>query len=198
MKRIGILWLVIFLFSCDQNDRAPQAMNNKTWNNKLFVIDDSVIDGDDPFEVIAPLWWTGDIYDGPARYEKSLESFSKPQRLVFASMWYISEVNNGGHDQFYFNSTGIVWPDAAEAFSKFGISELSAIILESAKRLGGNPSLDRGLRQNEMDKYNASFDDLDDRFYDFSGQVNMDAVIMKYIRNNRDHFYFNGHVSVPE
>jgi hypothetical protein len=52
------------------------------------------------------------------------------------------QVNNGGHDQFYFNSTGIVWLDALKAFRELGQSEVVAIIEASVQWLGGNPSLD--------------------------------------------------------
>lgn len=45
----------------------------------------------------------GDHLDGPQRYEEDLTQFSKEQRLVLAYHWYLSEVNNGVHDQFYFN-----------------------------------------------------------------------------------------------
>ena len=45
-------------------------------------------------------------------------------------IWYIAEVNNGGHDQFYFNSTGIVWKDALAGFGELGIDEAVEIIQE--------------------------------------------------------------------
>jgi len=39
------------------------------------------------------------------------------------------------HDQFFFNSTGIVWPDALKAFREIGHSEVVAIINTSVSRL---------------------------------------------------------------
>lgn len=173
-------------------------MTTLVWENKHIVIYDTVIDGNDPFAVIDPVWCTGNIYDGPARYKKSLELFSKPQIFVFAALWYISEINNGGHDQFYFNSTGVVWRDAVDGFNAFGINEVSKIIVESADRLGGNPSLDRDRRQVEMEKYTPSFHDLDDLFYDFENRTDIDTMIMEYVRQNRSDFYFKGYVSVPK
>ena len=81
-----------------------------------FDIGDREIDGDDYFAVIEPVFWSVSIYDGPEKYESDLASFSNEQRLLLAYHWYLSEVNNGGHDQFYYNSTGIVWRDALKAF----------------------------------------------------------------------------------
>ena len=109
-------------------------------------IDDEVIDRGDPYAVVDPVWWTVTIYADEHGYIKSLVPFSHEQRLLVAVMWYMAEVNNGGHDQFYFNSTGIVWKDALAGFKALGIDEAAKIIEESAARLGGNPSPDRIAR----------------------------------------------------
>ena len=49
-----------------------------------------------------------------------MNPFSLPQRYVFAIQWHIGEVNNGGHYQFYDNSTGIVWEDSLKGFEVIG------------------------------------------------------------------------------
>lgn len=69
-------------------------------------IDDATIAAGDPGAIIRPVWFTANIYDGPVEYERSLQPFSSSQRYIFALYWYIAEVRNGGHDQFYSNSTG--------------------------------------------------------------------------------------------
>ena len=99
-----------------------------------FDISDREIDGDEYFAVIEPVFWSVSIYDGPDQYERDLARFSNEQRLGLAYHWYLSEVNNGGHDQFYYNSTGIVWPDALSAFVAIGAEDVAAIIRASASR----------------------------------------------------------------
>jgi hypothetical protein len=89
-------------------------------NDRETKIDDKVMETRDPMKVIDPLWWTVSIYDSKEKYEKDLKSFSFHQRAVFALMWYMAEVNNGGHSQFYSNSTGIVWEDAMDGFELIG------------------------------------------------------------------------------
>lgn len=106
-------------------------------------VDESTILGADPSIVIEPVWWTGNIYDGPKEYELSLASFSQSQRALFGILWYRSEVNNGGHEQFYFNSTGIVWKQARDGFALLELKEFSAILNESVLRMGGDIPLDR-------------------------------------------------------
>jgi len=54
-----------------------------------------------------------------------------PQRYIFTIEWYIAEVNNGGHDQFYFNSTGIVWKNALKGFEEIKHTKAHNILKES-------------------------------------------------------------------
>jgi hypothetical protein len=106
----------------------------------------------------------------------------------------MSEVNNGGHDQFYDNSTGIVWKDAREGFIAIGAKEVAAIIDESSRRLGGAPSLDRGERQGQLERFNPQFDDLDNKFFRLDKKLNYERKLMEYIRANRKKFFFSGKV----
>ncbi|MDP3739074.1 MAG: DMP19 family protein [Hyphomonadaceae bacterium] len=157
------------------------------------VIDRAMIMSEGPWEVIDPVWWSGNIYDGPTAYEESLQSFSIPQRLLFAMCWYEAEVSNGGHDQFYFNSTGVVWRDAMAGFDAAGIPEVAAIIGESSRRMGGDPPLDREARQDLLDRLNPDFDDLDRALY----ALDLHDRIAMYVRANASDFLFDGDVLKP-
>jgi len=159
------------------------------------TVDDSTIAEADVWTVIHPVWWIADIYNGPEEYERSLEQFSTEQRLMFALRWYLSEVNNGGHRQFYSNSTGIVWKDACRAFSAIGLKKGAGIILDSADRLGGDPSLDHEQRHEQMAEHNPDFSDLDDRFYELSDKADIDQAMLEYIRANAAAFRFTGQVT---
>ncbi len=69
---------------------------------------------DDYFNICEPMWHTIDIYESYEQYLKSAEKFTTEQRYLFALNWYAAEVSNGGHHQFFFNSTGIVTNDTLE------------------------------------------------------------------------------------
>lgn len=162
-----------------------------------YKIDAKFIDDNDSWAIIEPLWWTVSIYDGEKKYEQDLSKYSKSQRIVFACHWYMSEVNNGGHDQFYYNSTGIVWRDAIECFDAIGATEISEIIKSSATRLGGSPSLDRNERNEALEKLEPKFDDLDDRFYKLESQIDIEKLIKVFISKKKSDFVFNGKVVKP-
>ena len=91
------------------------------YKEERIIIDDEVIHEGDAFQVIAPVLWSVATYDGEEEYLNNLKQFSIPQKYVFAIFCYRSEVNNVGHDQFYFNSTGIVWADALNGFGEINI-----------------------------------------------------------------------------
>jgi len=166
-----------------------------------MVVDEQFINGIDNQgiidvqRVIEPLWWSVSIYNGEEKYESDLEPFTKPQRYVFAIQWYSAEVNNGGHCQFYDNSTGIVWEDALKGFELIGARCNIDIIKESANRMGGKPNKDRELRQEQMTSYNSEFGDLDKLYYET--EANMILLLSAYIRENVEAFVFSGDITVP-
>ncbi len=160
-------------------------------------IDDKFInDNDDPMAIIDPVWWTATIYDGEKKYNESLKSFSKEQRNVYALLWYLAEVVNGGHDQFYFNSTGIVWKDALLGSEALGLDEVAEIIAESVSKIGGEPSLDRTIRQEQLDKYEPDFSELDSKLCNLDNKIYQ--RVRQYILENRSAFYFEGEVRKPK
>ena len=161
-------------------------------------VTDATIDGTDYMAVINPVWYSVSIYDGREQYEKDIAKFSREQRFVFACAWYLSEVNNGGHDQFFSNSTGVVWKDALNGFKAMGLEDFSAVVAESARRLGGSPSLDRTEREDQLEHLQPEFDDLDDRIYALENEVDVDKKFMEFIRSHRSKFYFSGKVAMPE
>jgi hypothetical protein len=172
-------------------------MENKE-SKKLIIVDEKLINSNDPQAVIEPVWFSVSIYDGEEKYEEDLKQFTVPQRYVFAIQWYVAEVNNGGHDQFYFNSTGIVWEDALKGFEVIGVLKNVDIVKESVARMGGKPSKDRDKRNEQLeqaygdDEDGDLFGDLDDLFY--KSESEMDELLNTYIKANTKDFLFSGEI----
>lgn len=161
-----------------------------------YVVTDDMIDDGEIRNIITPLWWTVSIYDGETEMYDSLERFTDPQKYVWAVQWYISEVDNGGHDRFFYNSTGIVWELALEGLCAMDCGQFAEILEQAAQRIGGHPSADREQRLLEMNRHNADFDDLDREFYDYERLL--EEKTADYIRANRSDFYFDGMIDIPE
>lgn len=205
-KIVRAIWLIIIGLSlvglsCAKKKTSSLGSGNGTKSHMKMervhvLIDQKMIaTTDNPFSLIEPVWWGANIYDSYKDYESSLAKFSRGQRLFFAIQWYAEEVDNGGHDQFYSNSTGIVWADALKGFREIGFSEAEAILGESAKRMGGQPPFDREERNKVLDVKMPKFKDLDDRFYKV--EANLDAKMLDYARKHPKEFLFDGVIERP-
>ncbi|OWA33544.1 hypothetical protein B9G55_19475 [Saccharibacillus sp. O16] len=161
-----------------------------------ITVSEETINGNDIDAIIEPLWWNVNIYDGEKEYKDDLKKFTDPQKYILAIEWYLAEVNNGGHDQFFSNSTGIVWEDALAGFKTIGIEDYYTILLEAANRLGGKPNPDREKRQDQLVKCNADFEDLDNKIY--QSESNIEEKLLSYIRENSKEFLFKGIVHKPK
>jgi len=179
-----------------KNSNIP---NNRTVH---MVIDEQLINGNeaqgvlDVQRIIAPLWWSVSIYDGEEKYENDLKPFTISQRYIFAIQWYSAEVNNGGHCQFYGNSTGIVWEDALKGFEAIGAEQNIKIMKETMKRMREIPSKDHAERQEQLAKFDSDFNDLDSLYYEIESE--MIKALYDYIRKNTKEFMFSGEVTIPK
>ncbi len=101
------------------------------------------------FAVLGALHWRIG-QKAEARGERSL---THTERRLLAAYWVEAEVNNGGFDQYFFNSAG----DNAEA-ALAGLKEMgaagAAALLEQAMAIfpGGRPPADRFERQEVMQR----------------------------------------------
>jgi hypothetical protein len=160
----------------------------------------------EPQSIIDPLWWCVSIYDGKEQYEKDLAPFTASQRAVFAIQWYVAEVCNGGHDQFLYNSTGIVWEDALKGFEMIGASKCAEILRDVIEKCGGSIPFDREEREELLDRITTNpededepldlFEQNDSDFYDEDD--GLETTIMAYVQAHAEDFVFVGDVLVPE
>jgi hypothetical protein len=197
---IGLCVTVVALIACSLFTSISPERSYPEMKKVIvhITIDDQVINAGDPYDVIDPVWWTANIYGDWHKYDDSFKIFSEEQRYLLAIAWHVAEVNNGGHHQFYFNSTGIVWQDALAGYKAIGIEAAAGILNESAELMGGSPSLNRWIRQRQLNDLQPNFDELDDRFYDLQETIDFSEVMITYIKQHRDAFYFDGNVEKYE
>ena len=170
---------------------AQGAPADDGMREEAIVVDSRTIAAGDVQALIEPLWWSVNIYDSWAEYEATLKPFTERQRHLFAIQWYRSEVSNGGHAQFVYNSTGIVWEHALVGFEAIGVAECAAILRAVAARLGGVPR-DRQARWAKLDASDANFDDLDARFFEIEETGVLNRKMLAMAREHPLDFYFKG------
>ena len=122
------------------------------------------------WELIQPLWHTVSIYDGLEQYYQDLKPFSQAQRRLLALFWYDSEVCNGGHHQFFSNSTGIVWKDALDCMEMIGAGQYAQNLQKAVNLFGGSVPFEREERNAALDQLCQRegfgvFGEMDDFYY---------------------------------
>lgn len=154
-------------------------------------VSDETIAHSSVFGIIEPVWETVSIYDGIAEYEASLSAFSIQQRHVFAIQWYRAEVSNGAHFQFFYNSAGIVWQDAAEGLDAIGLPQAAAMLREAVSRLG-TESRFRDERIAALDRNEPDFSGADEAFLELDRAGRFEDMAHAYIRAHASAFHFRG------
>ena len=79
-----------------------------------------------------------------------------------------AEINNGGFDQFFFNSAGDYTEETIQALIKIGAFRTAEIIKKAASKFpDGKPSKDRDERQEELEMISPdseAFEDMNEEF----------------------------------
>jgi len=94
------------------------------------------------------------------------------------------EVNNGGFDQFFYNTAGNETTESIQALETIGASKVADILKRAASRFpGGMPPKDRGERQDllieSVSPDSTAFDDLDQEFY--AGSEDLKGLLEEYM-----------------
>jgi hypothetical protein len=125
--------------------------------------------GEAYWSLVEPFWDSVDIYEGPGRFLKDFTAVPARSGHLLAAHWCQSEVINGGFDQFFYNSTGVLAPEAAAGFEAVGMRNLGEVIQRAMSLFGPEFARDRDLRQEWLENQAAEaspFAELDDEFYD--------------------------------
>lgn len=151
---------------------------------------------EESWDIIEPMRWSINIYDNYETYLKTAEAFTLEQRYLSAIHWYFAEVDNGGHHQFFDNSTGIVWEDALNGFRHFGMIQQATNLQKVVDYFGGVISFDREERWDMLEMFrekdeDAFFELLDkaDKFVYNNQELESE---LDYIKSHPEKFVFEG------
>jgi hypothetical protein len=129
------------------------------------------------WDLVEPIWDSVSIYKGADNFLRQFGAAPVASRTLFAAHWTQSEVLNGGFGQYFSNSTGILAPEAVDAFRQLGMPQ-TAEALERAMAFFGSPyPRERSEREEAIEAAFESFGDdfdpfreADDAFFDFIEQ----------------------------
>ncbi|MBI4312681.1 MAG: DUF4375 domain-containing protein [Chloroflexi bacterium] len=115
------------------------------------------------------------------------ESLSPAQQVAAFSFKYDAEVQNGGHLQFFENSSGKYVPETREALPQLGAHQQREVLLQAYKRRTSKPRkrirtveeyVETGLEQ--------EFEDLDSAYYNCKPTIT--DLLEKWLDQNFDEF----------
>jgi hypothetical protein len=89
----------------------------------------------------------------------------------------------------------MIYTSSNRQTKKSSLPDYAGIIEKSSKRFKTPPSLDRTVRQEQLDTDKPDFEDLDNDLYKLESP---DKKVLTYIDKHRKEFYFDGTVQVPQ
>ena len=129
------------------------------------------------------------IYDGADAFLSDYASAPAAHGVVFAAYWLQAEVLNGGLEQFYSNSTGVLAPEAVKACEVLQMPRLATKLKESMAWFGEPYPREREDRQAMLTAAGASgldpFSRLDQEVADliYDEGVGLEASALDFVRH---------------
>lgn len=119
-------------------------------------------------------------------------ALSKPQQHVLAAYAYDAEVCNGGHAQYFTNSSGNRWPTALDALEALGAKQRAAVLRDACALFPDNhPPTERDPRCALVAGFSTSADQaldaLDKRYYAAESEQ-IELLISLYALEHPDDF----------
>ena len=124
---------------------------------------------------------------------ESLMKLSKSEQAIYIIWALEGEVNNGGYNQFYFNSSGKFAELTPNALKLIGATKF-AELTEKANRIYETEN-DKITKHQDgtIEGFSKSYDEnplneLDDEFYKLYDKENLQNLQIEYIRKNKNDF----------
>lgn len=132
----------------------------------------------------------------PTDYEKEYEtvmSWNKSRQAIYMIWVLEAEVNNGGYNQFYFNSSGQFYKYLPEALKLVGATKFADLTEKANKTFESENEKITKHQDGTLEGFSKSYDenplnDFDTEFYELYKTENLQQIQVDYIRKNKKEF----------
>lgn len=119
------------------------------------------------------------------------DGLSIEQQHYYAVLVYNGEVNNGGHSQYFVNSSGDNHKIALAGLNAMGATKRATILSQTLELFGANgPSTENDTRHEQIAAFSkrqdSKLDSLDSQYYECN--ENIDVLLSAYALANKKHF----------
>ncbi|MCG8390001.1 MAG: DMP19 family protein [Cytophagales bacterium] len=166
-------------------------MNRPIYKVLTIQLIDSITDNDLEQAVIDNIYeQVGDNY---AKEFEHVQELTRGQQAMFSVWWVEAEVNNGGFNQFYFNSSGRYAQVAVDGFELFGATKFADLMRRANQVYKENKERLKKYDDGTLESFSESYKDnplnaLDEEFYALYNSEPLNALRVKYIRENPAEF----------
>jgi Domain of unknown function (DUF4375) len=122
------------------------------------------------------------MYQKAARVGKN--RLTVEERVILAVEALEREVNNGGYDQFFLNSSREYSPTIVDALRRIGCSKTAEITQKALLIVHGLPRADRQTENGPWDKVQDALGECDSLY--FQAPENIEESLFAFIKANRE------------
>lgn len=187
---IGIIIMILNLFGC--SERTKQNNNKPSIQTPLT---EQIIDTTSDNMLLEV------VYDNlfrklSAAYDKEYEivlSWNKSRQAIYMISRLEAEVNNGGYNQFYFNSSGQFATALPEALKLVGATKFADLIERANSTFVKEKSKITEDQDGTVEGFSKSYENnplnkFDEEFYKLNDVENLQKIQVDYIRKNKKEF----------
>lgn len=132
----------------------------------------------------------------PKDYKKEFEtvmSWNEPRKTIYMIWQLEAEVNNGGYNQFYFNSSGQYYNYIPTALKVVGAVKFADLTKKANETYSKENKKITEHQDGTMEGFSKSYDDnplndFDDKFYELYKEENLHQLQTDYIRKHKIDF----------
>jgi hypothetical protein len=205
---MGIISTILNLFSCsgqtnkadgklsketeEQLSKSIEAFKNRPIYKELTEQNIDTISDDNLLQV---------VFDNlsekqPADYKKEYEtvmSWNMSRQAIYMIWALEAEVNNGGYNQFYFNSSGQFYKYLPKALRLVGANKFADLTERANKTFEKENDRITKHQDGTIEGFSKSYEDnplndFDTEFYELYKSENLQQIQVDYIRKNKKEF----------
>lgn len=133
----------------------------------------------------------GEIVWKKTEASDNFENLTEAEKTFIYVEMLEAEINNGGFDQYFYNTSGDYYSESLQAYKTIGAHKTVKIIEEAFKLFPVNPiPKDNEKRQDILEnvdketskKWNA----LEDKFYEY--EENIGGLLLEFVKKNKSEF----------
>jgi hypothetical protein len=122
-----------------------------------------------------------------------LKSLTPGQRAIYVTSIIEGEVNNGGFNQFYFNSSGQLADMGEESFKTIGATKFAELMRQANATFSEIKDDLEKFNDGTIESFSKSYEnnplnDLDDKFYELDSIEPLRQIKVEFIRKNVKEF----------